>query len=231
MIGKKGQTGDATLQAKPVILIRNTISDTLPSTTSTTIPIGSSSPDSSAGLSTGAKIAVGVCVPVGVLIAAAVLFIFWHRRRRTRARNSDGSEIQLSGQPGSPTAGDPFLGKPELDGGVVGANAGSSPKPGEKMELDAGANDGALKYELGSGEEGWKRDSHWQAPVELPEAEPEPVELPVERSPTEPQELGGDGQGEGVKGSPVQEEQRVHQQQQHVDGQSADGHDKGDQRS
>lgn len=227
VIGKKGQTGDATLQAKPVILIRNTVSDTLPSTTSTTIPIGSSSPDaSSSGLSTGAKIAIGVCVPVAILIAAAVLFIFWHRRRRQRRSDGDGegSEIQLrAGQPGSPTAGDPFLGKPELDGGVVGAGAASSPKPQEKMELDAGANDGVLKYELGDGQKGWKRDSHWQPPAELPEAEPEPVELPVERSPTELQELGG-GQDFGGKGSPAQEDQRQNVQQ-HVDGQSKDGHD------
>ncbi|KAJ5100495.1 hypothetical protein N7456_006547 [Penicillium angulare] len=161
VIGQHGKTGAASLQAAPVILIRNTISDPLPS------PTSSSTPDSSSkGLLTGAKIAIGVCIPVAVLIAAAVAFIIWHRRRRQRARNGAGPDIPLQ-NPSSPS-GDPFLGKPELDGSTVGGTVEKhEQKQGQEQELDAGY-------------EGWK-----SVPAELPHVEP--VELPADMSPTKTQ--------------------------------------------
>ncbi|KAJ6016880.1 hypothetical protein N7451_000259 [Penicillium sp. IBT 35674x] len=166
-IGTNGKTGDATFQAMPVILIRNTISDAIPSSTST-----SSSSDNSGngGLSTGAKIAIGVCVPVAIIIAAAIAFVLWHRRRK-RARGADArSEIGLQ----NPTEPDPYHGKPELDGG-----AAVMKRSQEKLEMDAGEQDG------------------WKDPglAELPEVAP--VELPAQQSPTSPQELAGDVNGIG----------------------------------
>ncbi|KAJ6031014.1 hypothetical protein N7540_001746 [Penicillium herquei] len=62
--------GSATAKASIIFLLHNT---------------GSSSNNSvSPGLSTGAKIAIGVCVPAGILILAAVCFILWHRRRKSK---------------------------------------------------------------------------------------------------------------------------------------------------
>lgn len=122
-IGAKGR--DATFQAMPVILIRNTISDAIPSSTSTS----SSDNSGSGGLSTGAKIAIGVCVPVAIIIAAAIAFVLWHRRKK-RARSADaGSESVLQ----NPTEPGPFHGKPELDGGVA-----IKRRSQEKLEMDAG---------------------------------------------------------------------------------------------
>lgn len=173
-IGAKG--GDATFQAMPVILIRNTISDAIPSSTSTS---SSSDNSGSGGLSTGAKIAIGVCVPVAIIIAAAIAFVLWHRRRK-RARSADeGSEGVLQ----NPTEPDPFHGKPELDGG-----AAIKRKSQEKLEMDAG------------------EQGVWKDPglAELPEVAP--VELPAQQSPTSPQELAGDVNGIGAvskAGSPT----------------------------
>ncbi|KAJ5263453.1 hypothetical protein N7478_011058 [Penicillium angulare] len=152
VIGAHGKTGAAALEAAPVILIRNTISDPLPFSTSSSTP-GSGS----AGLSTGAKIAIGVCIPVAVLIAAAVVFIIWHRRRRQRVRNS-GPDIPLQNT-SSPSV-DPFLGKPELDGSAVGGTV-------EKHEHEQ-------EQELDAGYVGWK-----SVPAELP-AEMSPTKTQAE---------------------------------------------------
>ncbi|KAJ6088460.1 hypothetical protein N7486_009721 [Penicillium sp. IBT 16267x] len=168
-IGEKGQTGVATFQAMPVILIRNTISDPVPTSTSSS----GSSPDNSGsgGLSTGGKIAIGVCVPVAIIIAAAIAFVLWHRRRK-RARGADvHSEIALQ----NPTDPDPYHGKPELDGGAAVMG-----KSQEKLEMDAG------------------EQGVWKDPglAELPELAP--VELPAQQSPTSPQELAGNTDGFGA---------------------------------
>ena len=66
------------------------------------------------GLSTGAKIAIGVCIPVGTALVAAVLFVWFHRRRRTRA--SAASDFAAAGRKSS--RNDPFAGRRELDGTV-----------------------------------------------------------------------------------------------------------------
>lgn len=84
--GTSTSTGSAVFQAYPVILVNT----------------------SSTGLSTGAKIGIGVGVPAGVLILAAVVFIWWHRRRRARARVSEVVP---------PVVDEPYTGKPELDAG------------------------------------------------------------------------------------------------------------------
>ncbi|KAJ5809298.1 uncharacterized protein N7503_001516 [Penicillium pulvis] len=124
-IGTKGKSGDATFQAMPVILIRNTISDAIPSSTSSS----SSDNSGSGGLSTGAKIAIGVCVPVAIIIAAAIAFVLWHRRRKRARGAGAGSESVLQ----NPTEPDPYHGKPELDGGVT-----TMRRSQEKLEMDAG---------------------------------------------------------------------------------------------
>jgi hypothetical protein len=64
---------------------------------------------SSTGLSTGAKIGIGIGVPAGVLILAAIVFIWWHRRRRAQAKASEAVV---------PVVEEPFTGKPELDAGT-----------------------------------------------------------------------------------------------------------------
>ncbi|KAJ5570186.1 uncharacterized protein N7459_009616 [Penicillium hispanicum] len=161
------KTPEATFQAMPVILIRDTRT-----------PVPSSTGDSSAannstgGLSTGAKIAIGVCIPVGVLLMAAIWFIWWHRRRRARA----ATQAEANSSPSAPTTaaspGDPYFGKPELD-----ASAASHPRPSlyEKQELDAG-------NEI--------RPGVSAAPAELPALQalttPQ-AELPAQKSPDTPQ--------------------------------------------
>lgn len=167
-IGNKGSARDATFQAMPVILVRNTISDAIPSSTST----GSSSQNSgSGGLSTGAKIAIGVCIPVAIIIAAAIAFILWHRRRKRAKGASASSENALQHLAGP----DPYHGKPELDGGVDVMK-----RSREKLEMDAG------------------EQGVWKDPgvAELPEVAP--VELPAQQSHTSPQELPGDMDGLGA---------------------------------
>jgi hypothetical protein len=158
-IGNKGETGDATLQAMPVILIRNTITDSIPSSTSNS----SSDNSGSGGLSTGAKIAIGVCVPVAIIIAAAIAFILWHRRRKRSKGTDASSEIALQ----NPPEPDPYHGKPELDGGVAFMR-----KSQDKLEMD-------------SGEQGiWKAPDRAElpenTPVELPaqQGPTSPQELP-----------------------------------------------------
>ncbi|KAJ5667319.1 hypothetical protein N7507_003183 [Penicillium longicatenatum] len=158
-IGKKGETGDATFQAMPVILIRNTITDIIPSSTDST----SSDNSGSGGLSTGAKIAIGVCVPVAIIIAAVIAFILWHQRRK-RAKETDASSEIAQQNPLEP---DPYHGKPELDGGVAFMR-----KSQDKLEMD-------------SGEQGiWKAPDRAElpetTPVELPaqQGPTSPQELP-----------------------------------------------------
>ncbi|KAJ5708042.1 hypothetical protein N7488_007843 [Penicillium malachiteum] len=83
----------ADFEAFPYFLLHNTITSTstLSSSTSSssassstlTSQIGSSNGGNS-GLSTGAKIAIGVCVPAGVLILAAICFMIYHRRRKSK---------------------------------------------------------------------------------------------------------------------------------------------------
>lgn len=164
---------EATFQAMPVILIRDTRT---PIPSSTGDPSASNS--STGGLSTGAKIAIGVCIPVGVILMAAIWFIWWHRRRRARA----ASRTEANTSPSDPTAaaspGDPYLGKPELD---ASAASHPSPKPYEKQELDAG-------NEIGPGVSA--------VPAELPALQTPTTpqaELPAQKSPDTPQaELMGD---------------------------------------
>ncbi|KAJ5718307.1 hypothetical protein N7488_003953 [Penicillium malachiteum] len=183
VIGKQGSTGDATFQAMPVILIRNTISDYLPLPTSTNLSHFDLHDN---GLSTGAKIAIGVCVPVGVIILAAIAFIVWHRRRRNKNKNVTTSADSRS--PSSGVNGDAFVVKPELDENGTGRSAQDKP------ELDTGQN-------------GVKSDASTPSPAELPGNSP--VELPVERSPTVPQvELEGDGQVLSTVSATVRQEQR-----------------------
>ncbi|KAJ5127685.1 hypothetical protein N7448_008464 [Penicillium atrosanguineum] len=92
--GTSASKGAAIFQAYPVILVNT---------------------DSSTGLSTGAKIGIGIGIPAGVLVLAAIVFIWWHRRRRARAR---ASEVV------PPAVGEPYTGKPELDTGQeVGPSA------------------------------------------------------------------------------------------------------------
>ncbi|KAJ6122017.1 hypothetical protein N7512_004482 [Penicillium capsulatum] len=102
-----GTTGEATFQARPVVLIRDTRSSYIIPTPTETASVK----DPPEGLSTGAKIAIGVCIPVVFLLLAAVLFIWLHRRRHARASTSEDS----SGVVVKPSRGDPATGKPELE--------------------------------------------------------------------------------------------------------------------
>jgi hypothetical protein len=93
------------------------------------IPTSTSEPSpgtSSEGLATGTKIAIGVCVPLGVIIIAAIVFIWWHRRRKARETKEAYGAVQRAEQ-----NLDPYTGKPELD-------AGEAVNPYSKQELDAG---------------------------------------------------------------------------------------------
>ncbi|KAJ5638434.1 hypothetical protein N7528_000824 [Penicillium herquei] len=184
VIGKQGETGDATFQAMPVILIRNTISDYLALPTSTNLSHFDLHDN---GLSTGAKIAIGVCVPIGVIILSAIAFIVWHRRRRNK--NKDVTTSADSRSPSSGVNGDGFVVKPELDGN------GTLRSEQDKQELDTG-QDGVKLDALGS----------TPSPSELPGNSP--VELPVGRSPTVLQvELEGDGQISSTVSTTVREEE------------------------
>ncbi|KAJ5263203.1 hypothetical protein N7478_010808 [Penicillium angulare] len=78
----------ATFEAPALFLLRNTASSTS-TASSATQTAGSSSSSTSSGLSTGAKIAIGVCIPVVVLTIAAVCFIIWHRRRKSKSGHVD----------------------------------------------------------------------------------------------------------------------------------------------
>ena len=85
-------------EAFPYFLLHNVATSTFSSATSSKSAITSTStskvkssanePGESSGLSTGAKIAIGVCIPAAVLICAAICFIVWHRRRKSRAATS-----------------------------------------------------------------------------------------------------------------------------------------------
>lgn len=123
----------------------------------------------SSGLATGAKIAIGVCIPVGIIIIAAIVFIWWHRRRSRAKKAQEAAEIPAT------SAQDtyPYMGKPELDGGALKKN------PYEKQELDA-------QDKVVSG--------IMIPPAELPALQSDvPSELPSHKSPDTPQaELPGD---------------------------------------
>ncbi|KAJ5116172.1 hypothetical protein N7456_000520 [Penicillium angulare] len=80
----------ATLEATPIFLLENTLVSSSGGSAESTS--GSSTDNGkSTGLSTGAKIAIGICIPAGVIILAAVLFIFWHRRNKSKSAESSES--------------------------------------------------------------------------------------------------------------------------------------------
>lgn len=115
-----------------------------------------------------------MCIPIGALFVAAVVFIWWHRRRKRAG--TDPARESSSQNHGSGSHGDPFTGKPELGGSAVG-------NPFEKRELDAG-------NEIGPGVPG--------APAELPVRMP-PAELSaVTGEETAVAELPGDIGGVGL---------------------------------
>ncbi|KAJ5659131.1 hypothetical protein N7507_005582 [Penicillium longicatenatum] len=93
----------ATLQASPIFLITNTASASASVSTSSTAD-SSTAGGNTTGLSTGAKIAIGICVPAGVLLVSAALFIFWHRRRKSKASDRPVSEAPAFGDPASENA-------------------------------------------------------------------------------------------------------------------------------
>ncbi|KAJ5109889.1 hypothetical protein N7532_002534 [Penicillium argentinense] len=175
-IGSKATTGAATFQAYPIIIVQD-------SRSSTSLPRSTSYPSDSESFSTGAKIAVGVCVPVGIIILAAILFIWWHRRR-TRAKRASADEGTHSGA--GPGSYDPYSGKPELD-----ANAEASPYTG-KQELDA-----QDQVVVGG---------HALAELPVLHSSVPQAELPEHKRPDTPQaELPGDY---GVATAPVQKDSR-----------------------
>ncbi|KAJ5622060.1 hypothetical protein N7528_005292 [Penicillium herquei] len=112
----------ANFEAFPYFLLHNTITSTSTvssatsssSASSSTSQIGSSNGGNS-GLSTGAKIAIGVCVPAGVLILAAICFMIYHRRRKSK----EAQEAALPPATGSEQTHGPQYGgfelKSELD--------------------------------------------------------------------------------------------------------------------
>lgn len=119
-IGTSASQGQATFQAYPVIIVQDSRSSTsLPQATDSA---GSASASSSTALSTGAKIAIGVCIPVGIIILAALVFIWWHRRR-VRARSAEtvaGRNLDAETKDGHGNGHDVYAGKPELDGSARG---------------------------------------------------------------------------------------------------------------
>ena len=129
--GTIGSNSDiaATFQAYPIFLLENTaISATGSSATSTTGTTDSSmGGGNSTGLTTGAKIAIGICIPAGVLLIAAVLFIYWHRRGKSKAAQSPPTENPIFELPSSGVrageliGSDPKYGTSELssDVGIV----------------------------------------------------------------------------------------------------------------
>ncbi|KAJ5144398.1 hypothetical protein N7526_001906 [Penicillium atrosanguineum] len=131
VLGKHGRTGDATFQAMPVILIRNTISDSIPIATASS-PVDSSS----SGIATGAKIAIGICVPVGLIIISAIAFIWWHRHSRAKLMEA-GTSFQSQAHT-QPSLVGSIMEKPELDGRAA-------VNPSGKQELDAQTESGPRK--------------------------------------------------------------------------------------
>lgn len=135
--GTIGSNSDitATFQADPIFLLQKTaISTTSSSATSTTTITTDSSRGGgkSTGLSTGAKIAIGICIPAGVLLVAAALFIYWHRRRKSKAAGSPATENRISELPsdvrGELIGNDPKYGTSELSSDV-GIVSGSGRAP------------------------------------------------------------------------------------------------------
>ena len=98
--------------------------------------VASASSGSSRGLPTGAKIGLGVGIPLGVIALVAIVFAFWHRKRKLE-KEKRRQKDRRAGKPTDEPALPPHLEKPELQGSEGPAVMGAAGRtPNQKPELD-----------------------------------------------------------------------------------------------
>ena len=102
---------------------RSSLSTSLANASGTRTQPTPTSVDSSPGLSTGVKAGIGVAVPFGVTAIALFVFLFWRRRRKSRANES---YPQTHGA-------DSYYEKPELAGGPYDPAISGPVKPRSEL--------------------------------------------------------------------------------------------------